>query len=89
MSEGEDDRPSVAEGLDIHEVDDGFVVYDPTNDRVHYLNPTATVILSFCDGIRPVTELAEVVRAAWQLEAPPTEEVAACVAQLRHEGVLR
>lgn len=87
--EPSEDRPVVADGLDVHEVDDGFVVYDPANDRVHYLNPTATVVLAACDGTRSVTDLAAVVRDAWQLDAPPTEEVATCVAQLRHEGVLR
>ena len=89
MKEPSEDRPVVADGLDVHEVDDGFVVYDPANDRVHYLNPTATVILSACDGTRPVSQLAAVVRDAWQLDDLPTEEVAACVAQLRHEGILR
>jgi hypothetical protein len=82
-------RPQPAEGLDIHEVPDGLVVYDPAADRVHYLNPTASVVLSLCDGNRTPADLAELVRSAWGLDEAPVAEVAACVEQLRGEGVLR
>jgi hypothetical protein len=76
-------------GLDIHEVESGLVVYDATTDRVHYLNATAAVVLSLCDGTRTETDVAELVRVAWELDIPPVDEVRACVAQLRDEGVLR
>ena len=83
------DRPAPANGLDVHEVEDGFVVFDASTDRVHYLNPTATVVFSLCDGTRTTAEIAELVRSAWDLDTPPVDDVAACVAQLRDEGVLR
>ena len=83
------DRPAPANGLDVHEVEDGFVVFDASNDRVHYLNPTATVVFSLCDGTRTTDEVAELVRSAWELDAAPLDDVAACIAQLRDEGVLR
>ncbi len=82
-------HPEVADGLDVHEVDDGLVVYDLATDRVHYLNPTASVLLAFCDGTRTEADLATVVQDAWSLDAPPQEDVRACVVQLRNEGVLR
>jgi hypothetical protein len=83
------ERPEPASGIDVHEVEDGFVVFDAATDRVHYLNPTATVVFSLCDGTRTTDEIAELVRSAWDLEAAPLDDVAACVAQLRDEGVLR
>jgi coenzyme PQQ synthesis protein D (PqqD) len=83
------DRPAPANGLDVHEVEDGFVVFDASTDRVHYLNPTATVVFSLCDGTRTTEEVAELVRSAWELDDPPVGDVAACIAQLRDEGVLR
>ena len=46
----------------MHEVDDGFVVFDASTDRVHYLNPTATVVFSLCDGTRTTEEVAELVQ---------------------------
>ncbi len=83
------ERPEPAPGIDVHEVEDGFVIYDGETDRVHYLNPTASVVFSFCDGSRTEAELAELVRAAWSLDAAPTDDVRTCLAQLRGEGVLR
>jgi hypothetical protein len=83
------ERPEPASAIDVHEVDDGFVVFDASTDRVHYLNPTATVVFSLCDGTRTTTEIAELVRSAWDLDTPPVDDVVACVAQLRDEGVLR
>ena len=83
------DRPAPANGLDVHEVEDGFVVFDASNDRVHYLNPTATVVFSLCDGSRTTEEVAELVQSAWELDVAPIDDVAACIAQLRDEGVLQ
>jgi hypothetical protein len=82
------DRPAPADGLDVHEVEDGFVVFDASTDRVHYLNPTATVVFSLCDGTRTTEEVAQLVQSAWELDAAPLDDVVACVAQLRDEGVL-
>jgi hypothetical protein len=82
------DHPAPADGLDVHEVEDGFVVFDASTDRVHYLNPTASVVFSLCDGTRSTDEVAELVRSAWELDAAPVADVAACIAQLRGEGVL-
>ena len=83
------ERPEPANGIDVHEVEDGFVVFDATTDRVHYLNPTATIVFSLCDGTRTSAQVAELVRAAWDLDAAPIDDVDACIAQLRGEGVLR
>jgi hypothetical protein len=83
------ERPEPARGLDVHEVDDGLVVYSADTDRVHYLNPTATVVFSLADGQRTEADLAELVRAAWELDRTPLDDVRACIAQLRDEGVLR
>ncbi|WP_436794243.1 PqqD family protein [Actinospongicola halichondriae] len=84
-----DRHPELADGLDVHQVDDGMVVYDLNTDRVHYLNPTASVVLGLCDGTRSEADLAGLVQDAWSLDAPPTAEVQACIEQLRGEGVLR
>jgi hypothetical protein len=84
-----DERPEPVEGLDVHEVDDGLVVYHADTDRVHYLNPTAAVVLTLADGTRTGEELAAMVQAAWELDTPPLADVRECVEQLRTEGVLR
>jgi Coenzyme PQQ synthesis protein D (PqqD) len=81
--------PQPVEGLEVHEVEDGLVVFDPQSDRVHYLNPTASLVFALSDGKRSDTDLAGLVQSAWKLDGPPTDEVSACVTQLRDEGVLR
>ena len=81
--------PEQAPNLDVNEVDDGLVVYDLTNDRVHYLNVTATLVFELCTGAHTDDEIVGLVSEAWQLPDPPDAEVRACLAQLRDEGVIR
>lgn len=81
-------RPTRVEGLEPHEVDDGLVVYQAGTDRVHYLNPTASVVFELCTGEHTEAEIEELVGDAWSLPEPPREEVRTCLAQLRAEGVV-
>jgi hypothetical protein len=77
-----------APGMEIREAPDGFVVYDPARDRVHYLNRTAALLLESCDGRVAAVELAALLAAAFKLDASPTGDVEACVAALLDEGLL-
>ncbi len=78
-----------APDLDVHEVEDGLVIYDLKTERVHYLNETATIVFALCTGEHDDARIAELVGIAWQLGEPPQAEVAACLAQLRGEGLIR
>ena len=80
--------PRRADGLEIRPVPDGFVVYDPSRDRLHFLNGTAAFVLESCDGATPVGELPALVAAAFQLVADPVDEVDGCVRRLLSEGLL-
>lgn len=82
-------RPSRVEQLDVYEVEDGLVVYQMATDRVHYLNQTAAVVFELCTGEHTEDQIVELVREGWGLAAPPRDEVLACLAQLRAEGVVR
>jgi hypothetical protein len=77
-----------ADGLEVREVPDGFVVYHPARDRVHYLNHTAALVLELCTGAHTASGLAAIVQRAYDLPEPPEAEVGACVAQLRDEGLV-
>jgi hypothetical protein len=81
-------RPKRIDGLEAHEVDDGLVVYQASNDRVHYLNPTASLVFELCTGEHTEEEIAALVGAAWDLPEPPRAEVQQCLAQLRAEGAI-
>jgi len=77
-----------APDLEIDPATDGVLVYQRDRERVHFLNPTAALVLESCDGSLPARELPELVAAVFALEAPPQDDVAACVASLLHEGLL-
>jgi hypothetical protein len=81
--------PRVSEGIEINKVADGYIVYQPERDRVHYLNHTAVLVLELCDGKTRAGDLAGLLRAAYDLSAPPTAEVAECLAKLAEEGLVR
>jgi hypothetical protein len=80
--------PTRAEGIEVHEVADGFVVYHAARDRVHYLNHTAALVLEFCTGQNPPQRIARLLQRAYDLPQPPGDEVAECLAQLRQEGLV-
>ena len=81
--------PEPVEKLDVHEVEDGLVIYDLTSERVHYLNETASFVFLVCTGEHDLARIAELVQGAWELAEPPLEEVGACLEQLRDEGLIR
>ena len=68
-------RPRRVAGVELSEVTDGFLVYQPERDRVHYLNPTAAILLEICDGTLAAAELPAFLAAAFSLAAPPRDEV--------------
>jgi hypothetical protein len=82
------ENPKLASGIEINKVADGYIVYQATQDRVHYLNHTATIILELCNGQNSRTEIAGLLQMAYELPAPPLEEVTACLNQLTDEGLL-
>jgi hypothetical protein len=81
-------RPERAPGIEIREVTDGFVVYDPGRDRLHFLNLTATLLLESCDGTLHARELPELLAAAYGLADVPTSDVESCLSRLLDEGLL-
>jgi hypothetical protein len=82
------DRPTKSEGLEIDQVEDGFVVYQQDRARVHYLNPTAKLILELCDGTLTAAQIAGLIEAAFSLPQPPRQEVDDALATLETEGLL-
>jgi hypothetical protein len=83
------ERPQIAEGLDITEVDDGLVVYQEPIERVHHLNPTASVVFQLCDGSRDAAAIAAAVGGLFGLEDVPDEEVDSCLSRFLREGLVR
>jgi hypothetical protein len=79
----------VVDGLDVNEVQDGLIVYDPAHDRVHYLNASAAIVFSLCDGTLDAPGIAAALAEAYALSQPVDDEVRDCLDLLRTEGLLR
>lgn len=81
-------RPKAIEGIEIHEVDDGCILFQGDRDRVHHLNRTAVILLALCTGENTATGMAEMLRSAFGLVAPPERETRACLEQLLTENLI-
>lgn len=83
------DQLERSDGIEISPVQDGYVVYDPAQDRVHHLNPTAALVLELCTGGNAATDIAGTLREAFGPGEPTDAQVQACIDQLRREGLVR
>lgn len=81
-------RPTRTEGLEIETAGDGFIVYQPDGDRVHYLNHTAALLLELATGGATAGELGSLLAQAYSLPEPPADDVAEALAGLAREGLL-
>ena len=81
---------SQAEDLEINEVPDGYIIYQSTRDRVHYLNKTAAVVFEFCDGKLDADSVVTRVAQAFELGDPAkSAEIASCLGSLIEEGLVQ
>lgn len=77
-----------ADGLEVHEVPDGYIVYQNVKDNVCYLNKTAAVVFEFCDGMFDSDEVVRRVAQIYDLDAAAHVEIEACVQSLIKEGLI-
>jgi hypothetical protein len=76
-------RPVRCAGIEVHDVEDGAVIYHPGTDDVHFLNDTARCVMLLCDGQHDAAEMDEALarlcnaRAVPGLTAPILEQFAA------------
>ncbi len=80
--------PQRTEGIEVVPTVDGYVVYHPDRDRVHYLNHTAALVLEFATGENSDSEITRMLQVAYDLAEPPAQEVRECLEQLRGEGLI-
>jgi coenzyme PQQ synthesis protein D (PqqD) len=58
------DTPQARDGVLFRELDDGCVLYDPDNEKVHSLNETAGLLWCLMNGERTLAEIAGEVAEA-------------------------
>jgi predicted TPR repeat methyltransferase len=54
-------NPALNPAVRLSPVENGYLAYDPTLDRLHELNPVAALILELCDGARPIEEVRQLM----------------------------
>lgn len=77
-----------APDLEVHEVPDGYIVYQSAVDNVCYLNKTAAITFEFCDGKLGVDDIITRVAKAFDLGASAHAEIKACLDSLVKEGLI-
>jgi hypothetical protein len=81
--------PVHAEGAYTVEIDGEAIVLDETQNRLHLLNATATLVWSCCDGSGTIAAIAHDLADAVGLEtARVTDELLALARTLGAEGLL-
>ena len=78
-----------ASGLEVHEVPDGYIVYQDARDNVCYLNKTAAVVFEFCDGRLQSDEIVARVAKLFGLKTSAHAEIRDCLGSLISEGLVR
>jgi hypothetical protein len=82
-------RLAQADNLEVHEVPDGYIIYQSQQDRVHYLNKTAAIIFEFCDGSLETDDIVARVAKAFDLGTSGHAEIRAGLDSLVKEGLLQ
>lgn len=77
-----------AAGLDRSEMDDGYLIYDRHNDRVHLLNPAAAIVFELCDGAHSATQIALYLEKAFRLSEPQLSTVRDCLSSLEGQRLI-
>lgn len=77
-----------ANDLEVNRVPDGAMIYQAGEERVHFLNPTAVIVLELCGMNKSVGSIEQFVGDAFGLSETPTEAVRACLKSLVEEGLI-
>ncbi len=59
-------NPTVKPSILIAPTEDGYVAYDPATDRLHQLNPFASLLVELCDGKRSVDDIRALIAPLMQ-----------------------
>ena len=88
MNNTENSRYSQSDGLDVHEADDGLIVFNTATDRVHHLNSTAGVLFALLETPREQARLVADFNRLFNREDTDNGPILEVLKQLVDEGVL-
>jgi hypothetical protein len=69
--------------------DNEIVLFDPRTNKLHSLNPTASLIWRYCDGRHTISMLAALLSQSYAVPADRAEsDVGHLIENMRAEGLL-
>ncbi len=83
-----DHVPARTAGVEVEVVEGEVLLYHPQQTRAVYLNPTAAVVWSLCDGGRSVRDIIRVIGETYPDADTVADDVLATMKQLQESGVL-
>jgi len=82
-------KPLVRPDLGIADLDGEAVVYAPAQQRFHFLNHPAALVLDLCDGTATTKQMAEAIADVYQMPLDTvTGDVRKLVRDLRSRGLV-
>lgn len=91
MTIGPNDSPKVRADLIFRPLDEEWVVYDPSGERLHVLNGSAAVVWLHCDGEFTVSEIVDEVHKAFENSVERdrlADDVSTALRQFAEKGLL-
>lgn len=79
---------AVAPELETTQVPDGVMIYQSARDRVHYLNPTAAIVLELCGMGKSRAEIETFLSDGFSLSSAPADDVETCLKTLIAEELI-
>jgi hypothetical protein len=81
--------PAQAADVKVEAIEGELLLYHPRHTKAIYLNPSAAVIWSLCDGQRRIGDIIRLIGESYpESKDHLAEEVLATVTHLRDSGVL-
>lgn len=78
--------PNQIDGLEISAAEQGLVVNDNHRGKVHYLNHTAGLVLTLCDGKNSIETIADLLQKQFDLPESPAQDVRDAIDEFVEEG---
>ena len=81
--------PKQIDGLEPTPAEDGFLIYLNDSDKVHYLNPVATIVLLLCTGEHTINDIAQKLQNQFNLPELPLIDVETILNQFIDEELVQ
>ena len=79
----------LASESDLKLMPDGYVAYQEDQEQVHYLNPTASLVLALCGAKLSADEISVYLGSKFDLDKLPAAEVEKCLEDLAEKGLIK